>query len=163
MGGYEPNPKPWPTSRAAEPFEFQLLDNDLEHFEPLMELAIGRVPAMETAGVKSFINGPESFTPDGNFILGQAPEVRGVFVGCGFNAFGIASGGGAGMALAEWVARGQPPYDLWAGRHPALRPQHAGHRLGPHAHDGGLRQALHDGLALRGEPVGPAAPALAAL
>ena len=78
-----------------------------------MELAIGRVPALETAGVKSFINGPESFTPDGNFILGEAPETKGVFVGCGFNAFGIASGGGAGMALAEWVAKGEPPYDLW--------------------------------------------------
>jgi sarcosine dehydrogenase len=113
MGGYEPNPRPWSTTRAAEPFAFQLLENDLDHFEPLMELAVGRVPAMETAGVKSFINGPESFTPDGNFILGQAPETKGVFVGCGFNAFGIASGGGAGMALAEWVARGQPPYDLW--------------------------------------------------
>jgi sarcosine dehydrogenase len=113
MGGYEPNPKPWQPTRSAEAFAFQLLDNDLDHFEPLMELAIGRVPAMETAGIKSFINGPESFTPDGHFILGQAPETKGVFVGCGFNAFGIASGGGAGMALAEWVARGRPPYDLW--------------------------------------------------
>ncbi len=68
---------------------------------------------MQTAGIKQFINGPESFTPDGNFILGEAPEVSGVFVGAGFNAFGIASGGGAGMALAEWVAKGEPPYDLW--------------------------------------------------
>ena len=114
MGGYEPNPKPWTNSGATEKFEFQLLDNDLDHFEPLMELAIGRVPAMENAGIKQFINGPESFTPDGNFILGAAPETKGVYVGCGFNAFGIASGGGAGMALAEWVARGEPPYDLWA-------------------------------------------------
>src|SRR4051794_7021542 len=114
MGGYEPNPKPWATSAATDSFAFQLLDNDLDHFEPLMELAVGRVPAMETAGVKSFINGPESFTPDGNFILGRAPETKGIFVGCGFNAFGIASGGGAGMALAEWVATGEPPYDLWA-------------------------------------------------
>ena len=62
---------------------------------------------MQTAGIKQFINGPESFTPDGNFILGEAPETRGVFVGAGFNAFGIASGGGAGMALAEWVAEGR--------------------------------------------------------
>ena len=75
--------------------------------------ALARVPALQTAGIKQFINGPESFTPDGNFILGEAPEVRGVFVGAGFNAFGIASGGGAGMALAEWVAKGEPPYDLW--------------------------------------------------
>ena len=71
------------------------------------------MPALETAGIKQLINGPESFTPDGNFILGEAPEVRNFFVGAGFNAFGIASGGGAGMALAEWVAKGEPPYDLW--------------------------------------------------
>ena len=113
MGGYEPNPKPWAVDGLPDRFEFQLLDDDLEHFEPLLELAVGRVPAMQTAGIKEFINGPESFTPDGNFILGEAPEVRGVFVGAGFNAFGIAAGGGAGMALAEWVAKGEPPYDLW--------------------------------------------------
>jgi glycine cleavage system aminomethyltransferase T/glycine/D-amino acid oxidase-like deaminating enzyme len=113
MGGYEPNPKPWAIEGLPQNFEFQLLEDDLEHFEPLLELAVGRVPAMETAGIKEFINGPESFTPDGNFILGEAPEVRGVYVGAGFNAFGIASGGGAGMVLAEWVAKGEPPYDLW--------------------------------------------------
>jgi 4-methylaminobutanoate oxidase (formaldehyde-forming) len=113
MGGYEPNPKPWASDGFPEKFEFQLLDSDLDHFEPLLELAAGRVPAMESAGIKEFINGPESFTPDGNFILGEAPEVRGIFVGGGFNAFGIASGGGAGMVLAEWVAKGEPPYDLW--------------------------------------------------
>ena len=113
MGGYEPNPKPWAESGLPSHFEFQLLDDDLDHFEPLLELAIGRVPAMQTAGIKQFINGPESFTPDGNFILGEAPELRGVFVGTGFNAFGIAAAGGAGMVLAEWVAKGEPPYDLW--------------------------------------------------
>ena len=113
MGGYEPNPKPWAIEGFPETFSFQLLEDDLEHFEPLLELAAGRVPAMQTAGIKEFINGPESFTPDGNFILGEAPEVRGVYVGAGFNAFGIASGGGAGMALAEWVAKSEPPYDLW--------------------------------------------------
>ncbi len=113
MGGYEPNPIPWAVDGLPDRFEFQLLEDDLEHFEPLLELAIGRVPAMQTAGIKQFINGPESFTPDGNFILGEAPEVRGIYVGAGFNAFGIASGGGAGMALAEWVATGEPPFDLW--------------------------------------------------
>ncbi|MBP7002647.1 FAD-dependent oxidoreductase [Amaricoccus sp.] len=113
MGGYEPNPKPWAEAGVPDDFAFQLLPNDLEHFEPTMALALGRVPALETAGIKSFINGPESFTPDGNFILGPAPEVTGLYVGAGFNAFGIASGGGAGMALAEWVANGAPPYDLW--------------------------------------------------
>jgi sarcosine dehydrogenase len=113
MGGYEPNPKPWAVDGLPDRFEFQLLEDDLEHFEPLLELAIGRVPAMQTAGVKEFINGPESFTPDGNFILGEAPDVPGIYVGAGFNAFGIAAGGGAGMALAEWVAKGEPPFDLW--------------------------------------------------
>jgi glycine cleavage system aminomethyltransferase T/glycine/D-amino acid oxidase-like deaminating enzyme len=113
MGGYEPNPKPWAMDGLPDRFEFQLLEDDLEHFEPLLELAAGRVPAMQSAGIKEFINGPESFTPDGNFILGEAPEVRGVFVGAGFNAFGIASAGGAGMVLAEWVVKGEPPYDLW--------------------------------------------------
>jgi sarcosine dehydrogenase len=113
MGGYEPNPKPWAEAGIPEGFHNTLLDGDWEHFEPTMRLALGRVPALETAGVKQLVNGPESFTPDGNFILGGAPEVEGVFVGAGFNAFGIASGGGAGMALAEWVAKRAPPYDLW--------------------------------------------------
>ena len=113
MGGYEPNPKPWAERGLPERFEFQLLDEDWDHFEPIMELALGRVPALATAGVKQLINGPESFTPDGNWMIGEAPETRGVFVGAGFNAFGIASAGGAGMALAEWVAGGEPPFDVW--------------------------------------------------
>ncbi|WP_027136164.1 GcvT family protein [Geminicoccus roseus] len=112
MGGYEPNPLFW-QMEVPDRFEFQLLESDWDHFEPIMELALGRVPALQTAGIKQLINGPESFTPDGNFILGEAPELRGLFVGAGFNAFGIASGGGAGMALAEWVKNGEPPYDLW--------------------------------------------------
>ncbi|MFO1048605.1 MAG: FAD-dependent oxidoreductase [Geminicoccaceae bacterium] len=113
MGGYEPNPKPWAERGLPERFEFQLLGEDWDHFEPIMELALGRVPALREAGIKQLINGPESFTPDGNWIIGEAPETRGIFVGAGFNAFGIASAGGAGMALAEWVAEGEPPFDVW--------------------------------------------------
>lgn len=113
MGGYEPNPKPWATQGLPDNFAFSLLDNDMDHFAPMLELASGRVPAFETAGIKQMINGPESFTPDGNFILGEAPELAGFYVSAGFNAFGIASGGGAGMALAEWVVQGAPSYDLW--------------------------------------------------
>jgi 4-methylaminobutanoate oxidase (formaldehyde-forming) len=112
-GGYEPNPKPWATNGIPEGFHFELLTSDYDHYSQFMEDAIARVPALATAGVKQLINGPESFTPDGNFILGEAPELRNFFVGAGFNAFGIASGGGAGMALAEWVATGAAPYDLW--------------------------------------------------
>ena len=114
LGGYEPNPIAWETPGGPpKDFSFSLFDADWDHFGPTLELALGRVPALETAGIKELINGPESFTPDGNFILGEAPETKGVFVGCGFNAFGIAAGGGAGMALAEWVAKGEAPYDLW--------------------------------------------------
>jgi sarcosine dehydrogenase len=78
-----------------------------------MGQAMARIPALETAGIKSMINGPESFTPDGNFILGRAPELDNFYVAAGFNAFGIASGGGAGWVLAEWVASGEAPLDLW--------------------------------------------------
>ncbi|MEL6990965.1 MAG: FAD-dependent oxidoreductase, partial [Pseudomonadota bacterium] len=113
MGGYEPNGIPWAQNGVPDPFDFQLLQSDFDHFEQIMELALPRVPKMQEAGVKQLINGPESFTPDGNFILGEAPELPGLYIGAGFNAYGIASGGGAGMALAEWVANGAPPYDLW--------------------------------------------------
>ena len=113
MGGYEPNPIPWAEDGIPEGFHFSLLDTDIDHFEPLMEQALIRVPALENAGVKEMINGPESFTPDGNFILGEAPETAGFYVGAGFNAFGIAAGGGAGKALAEWIAGGEAPMDLW--------------------------------------------------
>ena len=112
-GGYEPNPKPWAQNGIPEGFHFETLQPDWDHFEQFMDNAIARVPALATAGVKQLMNGPESFTPDGNFILGEAPELQNCFIGAGFNAFGIASGGGAGMALAEWVAKGAAPYDLW--------------------------------------------------
>ena len=113
MGGYEPDPIAWAADGIPEGFHFTLLDPDWDHFEQLMGPAMDRVPALEQAGIKQLINGPESFTPDGNFILGEAPELKGFYVGCGFNAFGIAAGGGAGKALAEWIAAGEPPMDLW--------------------------------------------------
>lgn len=113
MGGYENNPIPWAMDGIPDGFHYTLLDSNFDHFEPMIELALGRVPALQTAGIKTLTNGPESFTPDGNFILGEAPELAGFFVGAGFNAYGIAAGGGAGMALAEWVAKGEPPFDLW--------------------------------------------------
>ena len=114
MGGYESNPIPWATTGIPKGFHYSLLDSNYDHFEQLMELSLGRVPALERVGIKTLTNGPESFTPDGNFIIGEAPELSNFFVGAGFNAFGIAAGGGAGMALAEWVHAGEPPYDLWS-------------------------------------------------
>ncbi|MBL8742344.1 MAG: FAD-dependent oxidoreductase [Myxococcales bacterium] len=113
MGGYEPNPIPWATRAIPDSFFFQLLEPDHAHFEQLMEPAIRRVPALANVGVRKFINGPESFTPDGSFILGEAPELRGFFVGAGFNAYGMAAAGGAGRALAEWIVAGNPTTDLW--------------------------------------------------
>ncbi|MCB1478994.1 MAG: FAD-dependent oxidoreductase [Rhodobiaceae bacterium] len=113
FGGYEPNPIPWTTGDVPNDWEFQLFDDDYDHFEQHIEQAIARVPVLEKTGVKQMINGPESFTPDGNFILGSAPECSNMYVGAGFNAFGIASGGGAGWVLAEWVVKGEAPLDLW--------------------------------------------------
>jgi 4-methylaminobutanoate oxidase (formaldehyde-forming) len=113
MGGFEPDAKPWGMGGIPDPFEFRLLAEDWDQFEILMDNAIRRVPALETAGVKQFVNGPESFTPDNNFILGEAPELRNFYVGAGFNSMGIASAGGAGLALAEWIVAGEPTMDLW--------------------------------------------------
>ncbi len=114
MGGYEPDPQPWTTGDVPDDWEFRLFDDDYDHFAQHMEQAVARVPALEKAGVKQMVNGAESFTPDGNFILGRANECANMFVGAGFNAFGIASGGGAGWVLAEWAMRGEAPLDLWA-------------------------------------------------
>jgi sarcosine dehydrogenase len=113
MGGYEPDPIAWDVDDVPDQWEFQLFDDDYEHFEQHMDHAVERVPVLAEVGVKKMINGPESFTPDGNFILGRAQECSNMFVGAGFNAFGIASGGGAGWVLADWVVNGEAPLDLW--------------------------------------------------
>lgn len=113
IGGFEPEAKPWVSpDQIPYPFEFQLLDEDWEHFEVLMNSALLRIPVLEVTGIKKFYNGPESFTPDNQFILGAAPELENFFVGAGFNSVGIATAGGAGRALAEWIANGAPTGDL---------------------------------------------------
>ena len=112
MGGYESNPQRWDTVAPVNNFGFSLLEFDLDHFEPLLKAGIERIPALENVPIKEMICGPESFTPDGNFILGEAPQLKNYFVGTGFNAFGIASAGGAGRALAEWLVGGAPSMDL---------------------------------------------------
>jgi glycine cleavage system aminomethyltransferase T len=113
VGGFEPNAKPWVApDQIPYPFEFQLLDEDWEHFSILMESAISRIPALEKTGMKKLYNGPESFTPDNQFILGQAPGLANFYVAAGFNSVGIASAGGAGKALADWVIDGDPGTDL---------------------------------------------------
>ena len=115
VGGFEPEAKPWVApDELPYPFEFRLLDEDWDHFAILMDSAIARIPVLADTGIKKFYNGPESFTPDNQFILGEAPELRNFFVGAGFNSVGIASAGGAGRALAEWIIEGEPSLDLSA-------------------------------------------------
>ena len=113
MGGFEPVAKPWAMDGIPENFEFGMLPDDWDQFQILMENALIRLPCLETAEIKTFMNGPESFTPDNNFIMGEAPELKNFYVAAGFNSIGIASGGGAGRALAEWIVNGEPTLDLW--------------------------------------------------
>jgi glycine cleavage system aminomethyltransferase T/glycine/D-amino acid oxidase-like deaminating enzyme len=115
VGGFEPDAKPWVApDQLPHPFEFQLLGEDWEHFAVLMDSAVHRLPVLAETGIKKFYNGPESFTPDNQFILGEAAELRNFFVAAGFNSVGIASAGGAGRALAEWIIAGEPSLDLSA-------------------------------------------------
>jgi 4-methylaminobutanoate oxidase (formaldehyde-forming) len=115
VGGFEPDAKPWVAPDAIPyPFEFRLLAEDWDHFSVLMDSALLRIPALGHTGIKKFYNGPESFTPDNQFILGEAPECRNFFVGAGFNSVGIATAGGAGRALAEWILTGDPGLDMTA-------------------------------------------------
>jgi len=113
MGGFEPKAKPWKVDPIPSTFQFELLGEDWDQFEILMTNAIHRTPCLETAEIKMLLNGPESFTPDGNFILGEAPELRNFFVCAGFNSAGIANSGGAGRLIAEWIVGGEASTDLW--------------------------------------------------
>lgn len=113
IGCFEPRAKPWGMSGIAEDFEFDQLPEDMDHFEPILERAIGRLPALEHLGIRTFFNGPESFTPDNRYYLGETPEVKGLFVATGFNSIGIQSAGGAGRVIADWIADGKPSLDLW--------------------------------------------------
>ncbi|MEO1200569.1 MAG: FAD-dependent oxidoreductase, partial [Pseudomonadota bacterium] len=113
LGAFEPNAKPWGMDGIPEDFCFDQLPEDFEHFEPILENAVNRFPALETVGIHTFFNGPESFTPDDRYLLGEAPELKNFFVAAGFNSVGVQSSGGAGMALAEWIDGGHPPFDLW--------------------------------------------------
>jgi glycine cleavage system T protein len=113
LGAFEPRAKPWGMDGIPHDFEFDSLPEDFEHFEPILEQAMNRVPFFQEAGIHTFFNGPESFTPDDRYYLGEAPEMRGYWVAAGYNSIGIVSSGGAGMALASWLDTGEPPFDLW--------------------------------------------------
>jgi 4-methylaminobutanoate oxidase (formaldehyde-forming) len=112
LGAFEPNAKPWAMSGIPKDFEFDQLPEDFDHFEPILEAAVERMPMLAEAGIHTFFNGPESFTPDDAYHLGLAPEMDNVWVAAGFNSIGIQSAGGAGMALSQWMDEGQKTFDL---------------------------------------------------
>ncbi len=112
LGAFEPVAKPWAMDGIPNDFEFDQLPEDFDHFEPILEMAVERVPLLAEAGIHTFFNGPESFTPDDAYHLGLAPELDNFWVAAGFNSIGIQSAGGAGMALAEWMDTGAKPFDL---------------------------------------------------
>jgi heterotetrameric sarcosine oxidase gamma subunit len=162
MGGFEPQAKPWAMDPIPSTFQFELLGEDWDQFEILMTNALQRTPCLETAEIKMLLNGPESFTPDGNFILGEAPELRNYFVCAGFNSAGIANSGGAGRLMAEWIAGGEPPMDLWevdirrfgafTGNRRALS-ERTGETLGLHYAMRWPRQELETARPLRTSPL----------
>jgi 4-methylaminobutanoate oxidase (formaldehyde-forming) len=112
LGAFEPKAKPWASEGIPEEFCFGELPTDLEHIAPILEMATRRMPLLGRIGIRAFFNGPESFTHDNRYLLGET-EVSGLFVACGFNSVGIQSAAGAGKALAEWIVGGAPPFDLW--------------------------------------------------
>ena len=111
LGAFEPEAKPW-TLDIPKEFEFDQLPEDFDHFEPILEAAVNRLPMLAEAGIHTFFNGPESFTPDDAYHLGLAPELDNFWVAAGFNSIGIQSAGGAGQALAQWMEAGEKPFDL---------------------------------------------------
>ena len=113
LGCFELKSKPWGMDGISEDFEFDTLPDDFDHFEPILEKAIKRLPYMETAGIHTFFNGPESFTADDRYLLGEAPELKNFFVAAGFNSVGIQSAGGVGKVLADWMDKGNSQIDLW--------------------------------------------------
>ncbi len=112
LGGYERDPAPWSLHGVPDDFNNKLLSEDWDRFAPIMANACHRVPAAESADIVSLVNGPEGFTPDNEFVLGES-HVHGLFVAAGFCAHGIAGAGGVGRAISEWILDGQPSFDCW--------------------------------------------------
>jgi 4-methylaminobutanoate oxidase (formaldehyde-forming) len=112
VGAFEPVAKPWGTNGISDNHAFETLPEDMDHFEPILNDAVKRISLLETAGIALFFNGPESFTPDDRYYLGETPEVKNLFVATGFNSIGIQSSGGAGLVLSKWIKNGFPPMDV---------------------------------------------------
>jgi glycine cleavage system T protein len=128
VGGYEPDTVPWALDGIPRDFTHRLLGPNWDRFEPLARNAARRIPALNEVGIRKLINGPDGFSPDGEFILGEAPEVRGFFVAGG--SPGIAAGGGLGKVMAEWIVEGRPSLELWRADLRRLGPQYRDLRYG---------------------------------
>lgn len=113
LGAFEPVAKPWGMDGISEDFCFDQLPEDLDHFQPILERAMQRLPILQHVGIQTFFNGPESFTPDDRYHLGESPELKNLFIAAGFNSIGIQSAGGVGKVLSLWMRDGSPPQDLW--------------------------------------------------
>ena len=113
VGAFEPVAKPWGMEGIPDDFCFDQLPEDIDHLEPVLAQAVKRLPLLAKTGMHTFFNGPESFTPDNLYYIGEAPELSGYWVAAGYNSIGIVSSGGAGMALAHWIVDGEAPFDLW--------------------------------------------------
>jgi glycine cleavage system aminomethyltransferase T/glycine/D-amino acid oxidase-like deaminating enzyme len=128
LGAFEPVAKPWGMGGIPDDFAFTTLPDDLDHFEPILEAATRRLPILETAGIQTFFNGPESFTPDDRYLMGETADVKDLFVACGMNSIGIQSSGGVGLMLAEWIAKRHMPADLLDVDVRRMQPFQAGRR-----------------------------------
>jgi len=113
VGAFEPNARPWGAQGIPEDFAFGEIAGDFSHFEPVLMDAMRRIPALEHAGIQKFFCGPESFTPDVRYHLGESTELKNCFVAAGLNSIGLQSAGGVGKVVAEWIRDGHPPLDLW--------------------------------------------------
>jgi glycine cleavage system T protein len=113
VGAFEPNARPWGTQGIPSDFSFGEIEGDFSHFEPVLMDAMRRVPALEGAGIQKFFCGPESFTPDVRYHLGESAELENCFVAAGLNSIGLQSAGGIGKVVSEWIRDGHPPVDLW--------------------------------------------------
>ena len=157
LGAFEPVAKPWGMAGIPEDFCFDQLPEDFAHFEPILEMGVNRMPMLGTAGIHTFFNGPESFTPDDRYYLGEAPELSGYLVAAGYNSIGIVSSGGAGMALAQWINDGEPPFDLWEVDIRRAQPFQKNRALSQGARDRDARPALCRPFPLPPDGAAPAA------
>jgi len=167
VGGYESAPPTWSLDGIPRDFTHRLLEPNWDRFEPLARNAARRIPALNTVGIRKLINGPDGFTPDGEFILGEAPEVRGFFVAGG--SPGIAAGGGVGKVMAEWIVEGRPSLDLWRadirrfGPHYADRAYGAARALEVYARNYAVHYPSEEFESVRGLRLSPVYPRLRAL